>query len=398
MVRKMALSGWRAAACVLAVWVVAASGFGCATTTANSTVPVDRTRLSHEIDWSVNPEGWVDRRHEYTPGGDAGAAEKLAVDEAGWTLGEASFARYPFRGAWRSGEVEVDGGFSDLLPSWNVDAPDRTGLVMDVRVRLAGGAWSEWMEIGRWGDVPYAVGETEFEGGEVAIDVLELDKLADAYEVRARLESRDLDGKASPRLSRVVVLTSTKGATEPVASGTGVRGQRTVIDVPFRAQGVEMPAVSSRICSPTSTSMVMQWAGVDLPTDVNAEGIYDEPYNIFGNWGRAVAWASQHGLRGELRRFRDWGQVRETLEAGQPIIASIRFASGTFPSNVMDATGGHLITLRGITEDGHIIVNDSASRDRGEAIVYARTELAQAWIRNGGVAYIIERGGELAAK
>ncbi|MEO0588575.1 MAG: C39 family peptidase, partial [Planctomycetota bacterium] len=373
----MAVVGGRVATFVLAAWLVAAGGLGCSTTT-QSTVTVDRTRLSHEIDWSVNPEGWVDRRDEYTPSGDAGTSEKLAVDDGGWTLDETSFERYPFRGAWRSGEIEIDGGFSDLLPSWNVDAPERTGLVMDVRVRLTGGEWSEWMEIGRWGDVPYAVGETAFDGGEVAIDVLELEQLADAYEVRARLESRDLDGKATPRLSRVVVVTSTKGATDPVASGTGVRGVRAVIDVPFRAQGVEMPAVSSRICSPTSTSMVMEWAGVNMPTDVNAERIYDEPYNIFGNWGRAVAWASQHGLRGELTRFRDWGRVRETLEAGQPIIASIRFAPDTFPSNVMNSTAGHLITLRGITEDGDIIVNDSASKDRGEAIVYVRTELAQA--------------------
>ena len=145
--------------------------------------------------------------------------------------------------------------------------------------------------------------------------------------------------------------------------------------------------------------MVMQYRGDKGAMVENALAIYDPENEIFGNWGRAVAYAGEHGFEAYLDRVRTWDQVKAYIAKGQPIIASIRFESGTFPSNVMDSTGGHLVVIRGLTADGDAVMNDSASKKRGEGVVYRSEELARAWLRHGGVAYIIRpmknEGGEL---
>lgn len=370
------------------------------------------------VDWTRNPLDMIDARFAFAPA-DVGAAvvgQGVVVGNAGdmagaaaWRLDASAWSSYPATGHWRSGRVTVDGGFTELLPSWNVSAPAGTGLVLQVRVWGAGEGEGEgasegdasntkpspWLEIGKWGQPSGGDTASRFDGGKVAIDVLELERRAAAFELRVRFESRDLAGRASPAVRGVVAVASREDAERaealrvPAAQASG-EGERIDLDVPFMAQGDAMDAVASRICSPTATGMVMAYRGVALPLEAHAQGIYDADHGIFGNWGRAVAWASQHGLSGELARLRSWDEVRRVLEAGQPIIASIRFRDGEFPSSVFEnGTSGHLIVIRGMTERGDAIVNDSASRDHGHGAIYQRDELAQAWLGKGGVAYLI---------
>jgi hypothetical protein len=167
---------------------------------------------------------------------------------------------------------------------------------------------------------------------------------------------------------------------------------RVDLDVPFRAQGVEDKSISGSICSPTSVSMLLEWAGIDRPTAQNALAIWDDDYAIFGNWNRAVQYAASLGLESQVERFTTMDEVRARLASGQPIIASINFEDGTFPSNVMKSTDGHLIVIRGYDEKGDLIVNDPASKDRGNGIVYQAKELSHAWLVNtGGVGYVIKK-------
>src|SRR5205085_2597997 len=84
----------------------------------------------------------------------------------------------------------------------------------------------------------------------------------------------------------------------PGETGVGAVG----LGVPVRAQGDSAKALAGQICSPTSTSMVMQYWGVDRPTVENALAIYDSDTDIFGNWGRAVARAGELGLDAWIMR------------------------------------------------------------------------------------------------
>jgi hypothetical protein len=78
------------------------------------------------------------------------------------------------------------------------------------------------------------------------------------------------------------------------------------------------------------------------------------------------------------------------LAAGQPIIASIEYKRGEFPSSLFDYSTGHLLVIRGMTPDGDIICNDPGSRKFGDNVVYKSADLARVWFGNGGVAYIIK--------
>ncbi|MEM1027704.1 MAG: C39 family peptidase [Planctomycetota bacterium] len=344
--------------------------------------------------WLHNPEGWIDRRHVL--GRDvliSGTHDQTVVTEAGLRLGEDAQMKYPGTGVWQSPVVVPAEAFTELLPSWNVFAPPGTGLRLEVQTRdAARGDWSPWLHLGTWGSVSGGFqAVTEFNRGRVEIDVLRLRRPADAFKVRLDFLSFAADADASAIVRRVMVVTSAKADEQAMADAvvpTSVLAKRD-LPVPFHTQQNNPEAIRSRTCSPTSVSMVMAYRGVDLPTADHAVGIYDTEYGIFGNWGRAVAWASQHGLTAELARIRNWEQVEAHVSAGQPLIASIAFDEGEFPSNVMEQTDGHLIVVRGLTAEGDAIVNDPASADRGDGIIYKKEELAAAWFSRGGVTYLI---------
>ncbi|MEM6749115.1 MAG: C39 family peptidase [Planctomycetota bacterium] len=396
---------------VLAVLALAGvvGGLGCAAPAGADAA--GETAL--ETDWLRNPLGRVDSRHAWQSEAWAqGDKAGVAAGPAGLTLAVETDSSYPWRGVWTSPVVEPDHPVTELLPSWNLTAPPDTGVAFEVRVRGAGdiatetdaddqGAWSPWLDVGVWGRTSPG-GPTRFEHGQVLIDVVELAAPADAFQVRARLESFAGSPDATPVLKKLVVVASGPGepseaqltsAPTPIVSVDSTRASGTAwardLPVEFRTQMDNVEAIRSRTCSPTSVSMAMQYRGVDLPTNTHAMGIYDDRAGIFGNWGRAVAWASTHGLRAELVRIRDWRQLEACIAADQPVIASIAFGPGEFPSNVMKQTAGHLILIRGLTEDGDAIVNDPASAERGDGVVYKKQELARAWLNHGGVAYLI---------
>ena len=230
--------------------------------------------------------------------------------------------------------------------------------------------------------------------GVVNVDYVALDVPADAYQVRVGLFSFDLEKAVTPSVRRVAVCYSgvVRGAEAPkeVRASSGPT-RACNLPVPFRTQKDAPKSLSGEICSPTSVSMVMAYWGVDRPTVENALAVYDPDNEMFGNWGRAVARAGELGLDAWLARFRDWDRVRAEVAAGRPVVASVRFKRGEFPSAALPETDGHLIVIRGFTSSGDVIVNDPASRERGDGAIYKADELARAWFGHGGVGYVICR-------
>ncbi len=359
-------------------------------------------------DWLQNPLGMADQTTQYveTPAFANGTFDGTEVSAQGVRL-IASNA-FPQRGTWTSLEVgvaessagetnELPQGMTELLPSWNVQADANTGISFFVRCRVSG-AWSDWLYIGAWGRVgPQGKQSLTFEHGQVDVDVLELQTAADAWQIQARFWAFET-AAISPTLQRLWVIASgpqdadgfeSRPPEDSTANDSSNAWARD-LDLDFRTQADEAPALKPRVCSPTSVSMVLAYRGVDRPTAENALAIYDADSGLFGNWNRAVAYAGSQGRVARLVRIRSWDEVKAFIAAGQPLIASIRFEEDEFPSNVMRRTNGHLIVIRGLTADGDAIVNDPASRDRGDGVVYVQQELARAWIAKGGVAYVIK--------
>lgn len=307
---------------------------------------------------------------------------------------------YPRSGTWTSAPIPAEFWFTELIPSFNADVPPDTGVRLDVRVRHPWrGDWSPWLPIGSWGRTPPGPRATAYAHGVVNVDHLVLDRAADAIQFRVTLFSFSPDPTRTPSLRRLAACYSGTVArlarhaghvtAPPLPESAWARDLR----VPFRAQKDAPKAIRGEICSPTSLSMVMAYWGVDRPTVENALAVYDPEHEIFGNWGRAVQRAGELGLDGWVTRFRDWDSVKAEIARGRPVIASIRFEKGEFPSAVLKETDGHLIVVRGFTPEGDVIVNDPASRDRGGGAVYRAEELARAWFGHGGVAYVVSGAG-----
>lgn len=333
---------------------------------------------------------------------------------------------YPLEGSWTGPVVTTAFPFTELMASFNLNVSTESGGILEVRVRLAGEGgddaagsgtdggstrsadgegWSPWMYMQSWGKTLSLVGRVnQFEHGKVAVDIIELTRPAVAYQVRVRLQSFDYEVASFPQLRRVSVCYSGQLAAERVPQGTLPKELwARDLKVPFRPQGdPAIPrALWSQICSPTSVAMVLSHFGVDTPTLHAARSIFDPHYDLFGNWGRAVSFAAEHGLDGYLTRLRSIEQAKAYIAEGVPLILSVRFRKGEVEGFLYEQTAGHLIVLRGFTEDGDAIINDPASREKGDGVIYKATELEKAWIGtgsgtagSGGVAYVIRPPGK----
>ena len=110
--------------------------------------------------------------------------------------------------------------------------------------------------------------------------------------------------------------------------------------------------VKNTACGPTSMAMVISYLNNTTVTPADVVHWAGNRYYVAGqgsSWSLFPAVAEQYGIKcSELGK--NAKAVVDALSNGCPVIASM--GPGTFTS------GGHFIVLRGITEDGKILVND----------------------------------------
>lgn len=121
--------------------------------------------------------------------------------------------------------------------------------------------------------------------------------------------------------------------------------------------------IKSSGCGPTCLSMVV--AGLTGRFDVNPKTVADWSYKnghrcegSGSYWSLMTAGGNNYGLNVEAVSRRNPKRIVEALSKGYPVIASM--GPGHFTK------GGHFIVLRGLTEDGKILVYDPASLSRSE--------------------------------
>ncbi len=116
---------------------------------------------------------------------------------------------------------------------------------------------------------------------------------------------------------------------------------------------------SSHACGPTSMAMILSsYTGNTKDPLYMAKWCYDNGFYVKGSGSShnmIVECAKAFGLDGEpLGRDRE--KIIEALVNGKMVVALM--GKGTFTQ------GGHYIILRGITDDGKILVSDSKSHDK----------------------------------
>lgn len=119
-------------------------------------------------------------------------------------------------------------------------------------------------------------------------------------------------------------------------------------------------SIATAGCGPTSLAMVVSGlTGNRVEPDAVADWSLKNGHRAEGSgsyWSLMTAGGSNFGLNVESVSRKNPNAIVKALSEGKPVIASM--GKGHFTN------GGHFIVLRGITEDGKILVHDSASVNR----------------------------------
>jgi hypothetical protein len=278
--------------------------------------------------------------------------------------------------------------FDWLVPSWDIAVPDGSSVEVEAEVRVKGG-WSEWYSFGTWKEGPASAAKSADGLGRVEVDTLLLYEAADGLRFRLRLAPGA--GGGLPVLRSLSWVARDRFAQAP-AEQSPPSWPELSIAVPARSQMAEDPGIASRICSPTSLSMVLAALGKDLPAAAVAGLVYDKGAGIFGNWAFNASLAASLGFRARVDYLSTMDELARQLEAGYPVVASVRYGRGELTDAAIAATEGHLLVVRGLAKRGgdwYVLVNDPAAADpAGVPREYLARQFKNVWT---GVVYIIGR-------
>jgi len=283
-----------------------------------------------------------------------------------------------------TGPVTAAPSFTQLIPSWNAVTPPGSGagrVTLEVRARQANG-WTRWYSFGSW---TTAKGRSSIDGqrdaaGTLNTDTLSLTAPADAYQYRVTVQD-----------ARLTLLAFTTGTpAKPVSATSDRRAWGHVLNVPPRSQMI-YPGGGEVWCSPTSTSMILAYWGVQVTVPQAAAATYDDAYEGTGNWPFNTAYAGSLGLRAFVARLPDLTAAERYLQAGVPLAVSLGWKKGELPGAPIPASDGHLMVLVGFDAQGNPVLNDPAApSDATVRRTYPRAAFEHLWqTHSSGTVYVI---------
>jgi hypothetical protein len=325
-----------------------------------------------------------------------GDRARLTLDPGRLTLGRSKLYGPPryWYGTLESPALDAP-AFDRLVPSWNADTPPGTWMQIEVRaIRPADRRWTRYYNLGIWASGSATIARRSIDGqndsrASVATDTLRL-KAGGYTRYQYRLTLFTTDRAVSPAVRLVAVLTDDSRAPandsqEPQRAAWGID-----LAVPQRSQMI-YPGGGEVWCSPTSTSMVLAFWGHNVAVPDAAAATYDRAYDGNGNWPFNTAFAASYGLESYVTRMRSLAQVEQWIAAGVPVIISIAVEPGELPGAPYTRSSGHIIVVRGFTENGNVIVNEPYfGSDDTVRTVYDRAALERVWLGHSrGTVYLI---------
>ena len=291
-------------------------------------------------------------------------------------------ADFKVSGSVLTGPETAAPAFTTLIPSWNAVTPAGSSLTLEVRAKQAVG-WTRWYSFGSWMS---AEGRSSLNGqkdasGALNTDTLSLKSPATAYQYRATLHG-------PVQLSLLAFTTSREGRTPPATSDRAAWGK--VLEVPQRSQMI-YPGGGEVWCSPTSTSMILAYWGVQVTVPQAAKATYDRAYDGTGNWPFNTAYAGSLGLRAYVSRLPDLSAAERYIQAGLPLAVSLGWKKGELPGAAVPSSSGHLMVLVGFDKAGNPVLNDPAApSDDTVRRTYPRAAFERLWQEHsGGTVYVM---------
>jgi hypothetical protein len=298
-------------------------------------------------------------------------------------------------GAWVMDEIKPEFAFDELIYSWHLRLAAEEGFRLYLRVTSEAGAYSPWLYAGYWGKVKHVEKrkEPEFEWGKIAMDQVLLRRKAKAFQLKVVDEGESVLSRP-PSFSVVVTdNTPTPALAQRYAPSRKHSPTTTLIlDLPLRRQADSKGIPIPDRCQSAALATAMQYFGKPVGLEDIVPLTYDVEYEFPGIWPRTIGAGIQHGFDAYIDRFRDWDSVRKTVAENKVILCSITMPPGNYKAPPYPKMGGHIVALNGVTDDGRVVVTDSAlwKDNRGYCLQWYTEDFEKIWMKNkGGVGLVI---------
>lgn len=295
-----------------------------------------------------------------------------------------------------SPEITAASAWNELIVSWNTRAP--AGSYLKVEARAIGPAHTtKFYSLGAWSPdnqafLRVSVSGQKDDDGDVAVDTLCLNELADTVQIRLTLGGKN--GNLPELKFLGIAFSNTKISPEILPPNRAAWGK--IIPTIERSQ--QSYAGGNGWCSPTSVSMALfRWGTVTQRTDWQldvpevAAGVRDNNFKkATGNWPFNTAFAGGlDGMRAYVTRLSDISEIEDWIMAGIPVIISARW--DLLKDGRPDDFNGHLTICCGFTENGDLIINDPWTDLKVESVqhIYKRENIVRAWATSRNTVYLI---------
>ena len=291
---------------------------------------------------------------------------------------------------WTSPLVQPAFAFEELIYSWHIQKPGDT-FRLYLQAVFGPSDQTDWLYAGYWGAVTEAVTNRQcptFDRGVLDMDFLKLTTKATGF--RFQVRATGSNALAAPPALTVVV--TDNHATTAAPRVEPERVDAPVLDIPLRRQLDSQGRWMKDRCQSAALASVMEYFGKSVPLEEIVLLTNDPEYNYAGIWPRVIGAAREFGYEGYIERFRDWTAVRRTLAENKIILCSIRLKEGEVKSPPYVSMGNHIVVLCGATEDGRVVVTDSAlgKSGRGHLCQWLQSDFETVWMQTkGGVAMVI---------
>lgn len=300
---------------------------------------------------------------------------------------------------------QTDFKFNEAIYSWNIKIPEKQGFRLFFRVIPDKGNPEPWLYAGYWGGVKPRGDDirTEFEHGRMLYDHILLDKKYGQYQFRI-VDKGEKSLSLLPSMR--FVYTEDERTTKTTGSGKSGSGkgvsETIVLDVPFRSQHATSGEHIPDTCQSAALASAMQYFGKEIPLEGITKWTGDPEYDLMGIWPRTIGTGAQFGLAGYIDRFRTWDKVAETLSENKIILASLTMPEeGDYIDPPYPRMSGHIVALCGVTDDGRVIVEDSAlsKNNKGHRLQWLIPDFEKIWMdQKGGVGMVIYSKDDMPVK
>jgi len=285
--------------------------------------------------------------------------------------------------------------YNQLIFSWNAYRPTNGYLRFWVQPRdAATKSWGAWHKMIDWGtniQQSYAsLNKTEPTYVHVRLEMNKY-KLADGF--RLKVEAVDGADLSYLRMLNVCVSDFSKFRHELIDKNLNDLPTIKITDIPKKSQMVLEHAHNRKMCSPTSTSMLISYLSkknID-PVDF-ALKVYDNGLQAYGSWPFNTAGAFEMCPSCFFRvvRLNSFADLHALLTLGMPVVVSVR---GHIKGAPQDYNSGHLLLVIGWDKKTKsVLVNDPAfEHDNKVEHRYDISSFLKAWEKSHRLAYITQK-------